>query len=121
MFGVGVDIENIEKFAKKNLLDNRALLNKIYTMEELKYCFSKKNPAQHLAARYAAKEAVFKAYSSIGIKITDYKKIEITNTNRGSPVVHINNASPNSFDTQISLSHCIDKAIAFAIVFGTLN
>lgn len=120
-FGIGVDIENIERFTKKDILDNPALLNKIYTKKELEYCFSKKNPAQHLAVRYAAKEAVFKACSSISLKIKDYKEIEIANTNRGSPIVSIKSINPNLVDTRISLSHCTDKAIAFAIVFGTLK
>lgn len=121
LWGVGVDIENIEKFAKKDILANRFFLNKIYTAKELKYCLAKKSPAKHLAARYAGKEAVFKAYSSLGKKITDYKKIEIINLKRGSPLVRIHNASANLFDTKISLSHCTDKAIAFVIVFGPLK
>lgn len=116
MLGIGVDIENIARFAKKNLLQNRPLLKKIYTARELKYCFSKKNPAQHLAARYAAKEAIFKACSSASIKIMDYKKIEITKTDRGAPLVQIHGISRYSFIPLVSLSHCSDKAIAFAVI-----
>ena len=48
--------ESIEKFGN-------TFLEKIYTPAEIQYCNSKKNKYQHFAARFAAKEAVFKAIS----------------------------------------------------------
>ena len=116
MLGVGVDIENIERFAGKAVLKNATFLNKIFTKQELKYSLSKKTPAQHLAARYAAKEAIFKACSSLGVSITNYKKIEILNTQKGVPFARIHNSNTNLLNIIISLSHCTDKAIAFVLV-----
>ncbi len=116
MIGIGVDIETIDRFKKNDVLHSQSLLNKIYTKKELKYSFSKKNPAQHLAVRYVAKEAVFKACSSLGILITNYKKIEIFNTRKGVPFARIHDSNINLLNIIISLSHCSDKAIAFALV-----
>ena len=90
---VGVDIESILRF--KDLDRNRSerFLSKIFTKKEIVYCFSKRYPAQHLAARFAGKEAVIKAIKSTKIKIPNLhlNNIEITNSKSGSPLVSINN------------------------------
>ncbi len=114
-FGIGVDIESIDRFNKPEVINNKLFLNKIFTKKELKYCFSKKKPASYLAARYAGKEAIFKALSSIGINL-NYKLLEISNNKNGVPKVRINNNSLNNLYVHISLSHCDNKAIAFATV-----
>ncbi len=114
-FGIGVDIENINRFKNKNINNSSAFLKKIFTKKELEYCFSKLDPAQHLAARYSGKEAVIKALSSLGEPFKAYKEIEILNNAKGSPIVKLYN-NINKFQIEISLSHCIDKAIAFAII-----
>ena len=63
--------------------------------------------------RYAAKEAVVKALNGIGKINMDYNKIEIYNNEKGVPMVRIRDY--NKLHVHISLSHCKDKAIAFAI------
>ena len=78
---LGADIENIDRFAKLDLKKDRIFFNKIYTPAEIKYCFSKSNPDQHLAARFAGKEAVIKLISSLNKKIP-YKQIEILNNKK---------------------------------------
>src|SRR4051812_17104349 len=60
-FSLGVDIEEVQRF--KVLIRNKRFLARVFTVEEIKYCFSKKNRAQHFAVRFAAKEAVWKALS----------------------------------------------------------
>ena len=57
--GVGTDIAYIPRF--KDISQNA--VKKILTVEETKYCFSKSKPEQHIAARFAAKESVIKAFS----------------------------------------------------------
>ena len=116
MIGIGVDIETIERFEGEAMARNRSFLNKIYTEAEIEYSFSKKSPSQHLAARYAAKEAVIKACSSIGIQIVNYKEIEILNNEQGVPLVRTYNEKINALDIKVSLSHCTDKAIAFVLI-----
>ena len=113
--GVGVDIESINRFEEVKLVKDEIFLNKIYTEEEIDYCFSKKNPAQHLAARFAGKEAVVKALNCLEYRFSDFKKIEISNNQDGVPIVRINQPDFKNMSIIISLSHCEDKAIAFAV------
>ena len=55
---VGVDIEDIGRFRKLDQKSSGVFLKKVYTKNELDYCFQKSVPAQHLAVRFAGKEAV---------------------------------------------------------------
>jgi len=111
---VGVDIEDISRFDEFSK-DNH-FLNKIYTEKEKEYCFSKKKPSQHLAVRFAGKEAVIKALSSLEYNFSNFKKIEISNSKNGVPNVKINLPEFEHINIAISLSHCEDKAIAFAVI-----
>ena len=115
-FGIGVDIENIDRFRNLNTINNNSFLNKIFTKNELGYCFSKKNPAQHLAARYAGKEAIIKALTSIGKRNLNYNSVEISHNGNKVPIARINNKNYQNLQVYISLSHCKDKSIAFAAV-----
>lgn len=116
--GLGVDIENISRFEKINLDKNKTFLKKIYTINELKYCFRKKNPAPHLAVRFAGKEAVTKAMQSVfSKKILSYNKIEIINKKSGAPTVKIKNKNFQQFNLSISMSHSKDMAMAMVVVW----
>ena len=75
MISVGVDIEEISRFAFKTLEKDSAFLNRIFTKNELDYCIKKANPAPHLTARFCAKEAVVKAMSNLYNKLIPYSKI----------------------------------------------
>lgn len=117
--GVGTDIENIDRFRKLDRDKNGNFLDKIFTKKELDYSFSKAKPYQHLAARYAGKEAVVKALSSIGKQNIDYKDIEILNDDNGIPKVNLN--YNGSLKVHISLSHSNDRALAFAVITQNQN
>ena len=108
-FGIGVDIESIKRF--REFKKNDKMLGKIFTSNELNYCFSKKAPARYLAVRFTAKEAIIKAISSLGKKTLPLNKIEIIRNINGVPMVNLKGCN-----IKVSLSHCKDKAIAFAIV-----
>ena|SRR3989338_1702509 len=112
--GVGTDIEDISRFRNLDRKSNSDFLDKIFTKKELDYSFSKANPHQHLAARYAGKEAVVKALGSLGKQGIDYKDIEILNDGKGIPKVNFNHDA--QLNIRISLSHSNDRALAFAII-----
>lgn len=112
--GVGTDIENIGRFRKLDRDKNSNFLDKIFTKKELDYSFSKAKPYQHLAVRYAGKEAIVKALSRIGKQNIDYKDIEILNDDNGIPKVNLN--YNGSLKVHISLSHSNDRALAFAVI-----
>ena len=117
-FGVGVDIESIARFREKNLDSDSLFLNKIFTQSELAYCFSKIDSAPHLAARYAGKEAILKALSSLTKARPNpsmYKQIEIYSRKDGAPQVRVHEKHGEGVEVYLSLSHSQDQAIAFAI------
>lgn len=114
--GIGTDIESIERFEKLDYVHNSSFLNRIFTKNELEYCFSKGRAAPHLAARYAGKESIAKALTSMGKTHVSYKAIEILNNENGVPTVRINNLGFRNLLAYVSLSHCKDKAIAFAVL-----
>ncbi len=116
MLSIGVDIEDISRFKDKTLEENKAFLDKIYTKDELNYCFKSKNFAQHLAARFCAKEAVVKAMSNLYDKTISYKKIEIIKNPNGSVCVSIDIEELKKYKILLSISHEKEKAIAFVVV-----
>jgi len=118
-FGIGVDIENIDRFAGLERTQDSSFLNKIFTLKELEYCYSKKIPAPHLAARFAGKEAIIKALCNMDRPKSNYRDIEIVNEKSGVPEVRIEKPGFHDLQIKLSLSHCNDKAIAFAVVTET--
>ena len=108
---IGVDIESIERFEALDKKDSNRFIAKIFTKKEVQYCFSKKTPAQHMAVRFAAKEAIIKAISSLGKKAPAFNAIDIINDAKGIPSVKL-----KGYNIKISLAHCGDKAIAFVMV-----
>ena len=111
---LGVDIESISRFDSLDRKKDKIFLNKIYTKKELDYCYSNENYAQHLAARFTAKEAIIKAISSSGLNLPFYNEIEISNEKNGSPYVKIK--SFKKIKVKLSLSHCDEKALAFVVM-----
>src|SRR3989338_11508779 len=87
--GIGVDIETVYRFRKLDKINDNLFLNKVFTRNEIDYCFSKKDPARHLAARYAGKEAIFKALSAIGKPNPNYKDAEIFNDKEGAQIARM--------------------------------
>lgn len=116
----GTDIIEIERI-KESIEDlGEKFLNKIYTENEIKYCESKKNMKyQHYAARFAGKEAIFKAISKIlqdKYSIT-WKDVEIINDKNGRPeIVFLNQKYEQIQSIDISLSHCKEYATANVII-----
>ncbi|MBU0667301.1 MAG: holo-ACP synthase [Nanoarchaeota archaeon] len=108
---IGIDIESISRFKNLDRKKNKIFLNKIFTKKELEYSFSKKKPSQHLAVRFATKEAIIKAINSLGEKAPNLNKISIEKNINDVPLVNL-----EGYNIKVSLSHCDDKAIAFAIV-----
>ena len=114
--GIGVDIVSIAKFNMYGKSNMRVWLNKVYTDKEQKHCISKRFPAQHFAVRYAAKQAIVKALTTLGITGIIYREIEITNNHSRVPKVIIYSNKLQNYKIEISLSHDETKAIAMALV-----
>ncbi|MBN2097916.1 MAG: holo-ACP synthase [Candidatus Omnitrophica bacterium] len=90
VIGSGIDIIEVERiqFAKDKWQDR--FLKKVFTEKELSYANGKKTAAEHLAARFAIKEAVVKAFSVNGKKyLGDWTDIEVSNDKSGRPFVNL--------------------------------
>lgn len=97
--------ESIEKFG-----DN--FLTTIFTEKEIEYCEKHKaQKYQHYAARFAAKEAAFKALSFY-YKECKWKDFEITNLENNKPIITIKENISNIESIDVSLSHCQQYAVA---------
>ncbi len=124
ILGIGIDIIEIDRV--KNSIDKFGdqFLNKIYTKNELEYCLSKANKYQHLAARFAAKEAVSKALTTGWNKEFSWKNVEIFNEPNGMPYVELK-GNLKSFlsdnkNLKISMSHSRDYVVCFAIIYKNI-
>lgn len=115
---IGVDIENINKFDNMNISTHSKFLTKIFSNKEIEYCFQKINPTQHLASRFAAKEAVIKTQNFGSIIDLELNEIEIYNNKEGKPFVNIKNRKYSNMEILITLSHNNDNAIAFAVLLN---
>lgn len=111
--GIGVDIDDIGRF---ELSKKDKLISRVFTRKEIQYCYGKAYPAQHLAVRFAGKEAIIKALTSLNLKVPAYSEIEILNDSHGVPAAKISKSYKRTPDITISLSHAKDNAIAFALV-----
>ena len=117
----GTDIIEIYRIREsiEDLGEN--FINKIYTKKEIEYCESKKKAKyQHYAARFAAKEAIFKAVSKL---LSDkyeisWQNAEIINLEDGKPVVNFINTNINEKieDIDISISHSMEYAVATIVL-----
>ena len=116
----GTDIIEIER-VKSSIEDTDwKICERVYTEKEIEYCESKKmQKYQHYAARFAAKEAVFKAISKIlnGKYDITWKDIEVLNDENGRPYIKLSEQFANKIeDIDISISHCKEYAVANVVV-----
>ena len=116
----GTDIIEIKRIRESIEELGTKFLERVYTDKEIQYCESKNNQKyQHYAARFAAKEAVFKAISrklknkyEIG-----WKDMEVINDENGRPHAHLKNINIQEIEEiDISISHCKEYAIANVVV-----
>jgi len=122
IIGVGVDIEEIERFRKKPYEKNARFFERLFTQKEIDYCLSKRFPYQHFAARFCAKEALAKALPET--MIPGWAETEVIHEDDLRPVFHFCAENPqkqlflSTLKIQLSLSHDQTHAIAFVIVLS---
>lgn len=122
----GTDIIEISRIKKSIEEMGEKFINKIFTTKEIQYCESKKaQKYQHYAARFAAKEAVFKAISTyLDDKYSiSWQDIEVSNNKTERPSVTIIKSIDgldllNIESMDISLSHCKEYAVANVIILS---
>jgi holo-[acyl-carrier protein] synthase len=119
---VGTDIVAVTRIAALIRDRGMAFLERWFTAREIDYCSGKAVPSRHFAARFAAKEAVAKALPVTWDGPLPWRSIEIINDQRGAPSVSLSGAlrdaatSAGVGEIRVSLSHCDEYAVAFALV-----
>lgn len=119
---IGIDIVEIKRLERTSKRWGKSFLEKVYTPAEIAYAFSKRYPYQHLAARFAAKEAIFKALGEVTTDFVGWKNIEILNDSYGKPSVHWHGHAEKLRrkkrlkNAVISLSHTENYAVASAML-----
>nr|WP_281168125.1 holo-ACP synthase [Desulfoscipio gibsoniae] len=108
-----IEIARIEKAARRG----KRFLDRVFTPGEIAFCMRRRNPWPCLAARFAAKEAVFKA---LGSGVTTWHEVEIRGGgNQPVQVVLTGAAEQHALVGQVggvllSISHDRGRAVAFA-------
>ena len=124
IFGTGLDIIDVERIRKIHGRWGDRFLKKFLRPEEIEYCLSVHDPTASIAARFAGKEAISKAFGTgIGGKI-NWHDIEIINDEKGRPLVKLHGAAKilllemGGKEVQVSLSHDGGQAAAMALLQG---
>jgi holo-[acyl-carrier protein] synthase len=114
MAGIGIDLLEIDRL-ERALQRYPRLAERVFTASEREYAAARRRPARHLAARFAAKEAVVKALGlSDGFGLRD---VEILAGE--PPTVHLSGRAANAAagaSVAISLTHSRDYAAAVAMI-----
>jgi holo-[acyl-carrier protein] synthase len=117
--GVGIDMVDVDRIAAKIGKDN-GFRELVFSEKEIAYCEPKANKHEHYAARFAAKEAFFKALGTGWLNGTAFNEVEITNEENGKPVLALIGDTKTVLDQRgpmkisVSLTHL--KTIASAVV-----
>jgi holo-[acyl-carrier protein] synthase len=115
--GLGIDIVQVARIEKAVARWGERFLQRVFTQRERDYCSRKAHPAESLAARFAAKEAVLKAIGtglSGGVRWTD---VEVVNAESGKPEVRLGRTLVGRVGNRkilLSISHTRELAIAQA-------
>lgn len=116
MIRCGTDIIEISRI-KKAIETNDKFIERIFTDSEILYSESKKSlKYEAYAARFAAKEAVYKTISN-KIKSEDFmwKNIEVIRDNCGKPGIKLHMNVDGLKEIDVSLSHCKEYAVATVV------
>ena len=119
--GVGTDIIEIQRIKEAIERHGERFLERLFTEKERAYCNHYKNAIPHFAGRFAAKEAILKAFGTGLQPELSWQEIEILNNPQGKPEVYV--ASPllqalSISQIFLSISHCDAYATATAITVG---
>ncbi len=117
--GIGVDVVDVDRMKKALHVWGQQLMSKLFTKAEIAYCTSKKNPHEHFAARFAAKEAVSKAIQTGWSGAFRWKDVEVVNNPSGAPNIILHNALASTLGNakiHLSLSHTKTTVVAFALI-----
>ena len=122
--GVGVDMVETSRIERALERHGERFLARIFTAGEAEYCRRMKNRTQHLAARFAAKEAAAKALGTGVAQGVAFRQIEVVKDPHGKPLLEFHGEAARRAESlgvraaHVSLTHVGSMAAAVAVLEG---
>ncbi len=122
--GLGIDLAEVARIQASLDRYGSRFLGRVYSPREQGYCMSRRNPAQHLAARFAAKEAAAKALGTGISRGVGWHDFEVTREPGEPPGLLLSGraeslaADRGVLRISLSLSHTDVHATAIVIFEG---
>ncbi len=125
--GTGVDIVEIRRIRDMaDQLKDRFIL-RVFTPQEQRFCLERRDPAPHFAARFAAKEALFKALGTGWAKGVSWMDCEVERKDSEAPVMILHGQAEKRSELlgvqriHLSLSHTDAYAVAMVILESVIK
>jgi holo-[acyl-carrier protein] synthase len=122
VIGTGVDLVECARIQRSIDRFGDHFLHRVFTDGEIEYSMSMKFPARHLAARFAAKEAVSKAFGTGIGKAMGWRNIDIRKKESGEPFLVFSGpaeafaAERGVISALVTLSHTENYAVACVVL-----
>jgi holo-[acyl-carrier protein] synthase len=124
ILGTGIDLVEVARIESAHTRFGERFLSRILKPDEIAYCMAQKRPGPFLAARFAAKEAISKAFGTgIGAQL-GWLDMEVRRKESGEPYVILHDKGLTLMENRkatrvhLSLSHTENHATAIAILEG---
>lgn len=111
--GIGTDLQEVAAFEGFREVREARFYERVFTAPEREYCLATASPAEHFAARFAAKEAVVKAMSRF--QPISVEEVEVRRGDDGRPSVRLSASGAGEFRFLLSLSHTETQALAVCL------
>ena len=125
ILGIGVDLVDVERIDRAIERHGEHFLHRVFTKNEIAYCAGMRAPGPHYAARFAAKEAVSKAFGTgIGERL-GFQEIEVCREASGAPYIVLRGPAGEFARERgvqkihLALSHTAAHAVAQVVIEGT--
>jgi holo-[acyl-carrier protein] synthase len=121
--GIGTDIIEVARIAEK-ISKEQGFRELVFSEAEIIYCEKASNKYQHYAARFAAKEAFFKALGTGWVEGTAFNEVEITHDEKGKPLLNFIGTTAATMKQKaigtilVSISHVKQMATAVVVIEG---
>lgn len=122
ILGIGADLCEVARMERELAGEGGGFRDQVFTPAEVAYCEGMRFPAQHYAARFAAKEAVAKALDVVGGERFFWPEVEITRDAGGRPAAVLHGSLRRLAEERgvgrivVSLSHTRELAVACATI-----
>jgi holo-[acyl-carrier protein] synthase len=122
IIGIGIDIVDIRRLRLALERQSERFIRRVYTPEEQEYCLNHRDPVPSFAARFAAKEALFKALGTGWAQGITWRDAEVRREQGRAPLLKLGGKAEDVsrrlgvLAIHLSLSHSDDSAVAVVIL-----